>query len=621
MTQRLVTKDFSLEDQRQEINQLAADQATFYNNDTDVIGPNTSISTSGTATFGTSPSSVHINSAGDAWVENAFYVGDISSPTISLSANGTASFGSGNHVLNADGTATFAGTIQSGGNPNSGTAAGTSINEYGTVRACQTSGSSTVFEGYTKDTTAATFTITAAGAGTFDGTVQAAIARVKDPNSDNPNEYIVATPDGTLNAVDNSGNSRWGITTAGAATFSDTVQSGGYPFQGTANGSALMSGSGCLASYETAASFLWRGYTTGTSTPTSSITAGGFAEFKQTVKTTPDVGGTGQEVGFRADYSDPASHTTYIGVRMSSVNYSYVHYDGSAKTSSITLDGDAMFAGRINVGSGTLGNIGLAAYNDSTTASQPTLYAENDQTSGNLFLGYGGGAEKVKITGNGAATFKGVVVADRSTSGDGCFQAALNGTVKAAITSAGAATFTSATVNGDVNIGDPTPNWASRLDVTGGTNQSAITAATTSDTYKCFVGLNSSGSDVFTVTGQGHVTTYGTTTVKKRAVGEITALTDASTVAVDMSLASNYSVTLAGNRTLGQPTNQVAGQSGSIFVTQDGTGSRTLAYHADWKWAGGSAPTLSTAANAVDRIDYIVAASNKIHAVASLAVA
>ena len=103
--------------------------------------------------------------------------------------------------------------------------------------------------------------------------------------------------------------------------------------------------------------------------------------------------------------------------------------------------------------------------------------------------------------------------------------------------------------------------------------------------------------------------------------GAISGLTDASTIAVPFAVGNNFSVTLAGNRTLGQPSDQVAGQSGSIFVTQDGTGSRTLAYHADRKWAGGSAPTLSTAANAVDRIDYIIAAANKVHAVASLAVA
>jgi len=103
--------------------------------------------------------------------------------------------------------------------------------------------------------------------------------------------------------------------------------------------------------------------------------------------------------------------------------------------------------------------------------------------------------------------------------------------------------------------------------------------------------------------------------------GTITALTDAATIAVDFDSSNNFSVTLGGNRTLGQPSNQTAGQSGSIFITQDGTGSRTLAYHADWKWAGGTAPTLTTTAAAVDRIDYTVAAANTIHAVATLAVA
>jgi hypothetical protein len=59
----------------------------------------------------------------------------------------------------------------------------------------------------------------------------------------------------------------------------------------------------------------------------------------------------------------------------------------------------------------------------------------------------------------------------------------------------------------------------------------------------------------------------------------------------------------------------VAGQSGSIFIVQDGTGSRTLAYGSYWDFAGGTAPTLTTTANAVDRIDYVVRSSTSIHAV------
>ena len=62
-------------------------------------------------------------------------------------------------------------------------------------------------------------------------------------------------------------------------------------------------------------------------------------------------------------------------------------------------------------------------------------------------------------------------------------------------------------------------------------------------------------------------------------------------------------------------TNTTAGQSGSIFVSQDGTGSRTLAYGTNWDFAGGTAPTLSTAASAIDRIDYVVRTATSIHAV------
>lgn len=97
--------------------------------------------------------------------------------------------------------------------------------------------------------------------------------------------------------------------------------------------------------------------------------------------------------------------------------------------------------------------------------------------------------------------------------------------------------------------------------------------------------------------------------------GTITALTDGATITPDFSVTNNYSVTLGGNRTLANPTNITAGQSGSIFVSQDGTGSRTLAYGTNWDFAGGTAPTLSTTASAVDRLDYVVRTATSIHAV------
>jgi hypothetical protein len=88
------------------------------------------------------------------------------------------------------------------------------------------------------------------------------------------------------------------------------------------------------------------------------------------------------------------------------------------------------------------------------------------------------------------------------------------------------------------------------------------------------------------------------------AAGTITALTDAATVAIDFSDSNNFSLTLGGNRTLGNPSNVVAGQSGFIAVTQDGTGGRTLAYSSNWSFAAGSAPTLTVGVGKTDVLAY-----------------
>ena len=100
--------------------------------------------------------------------------------------------------------------------------------------------------------------------------------------------------------------------------------------------------------------------------------------------------------------------------------------------------------------------------------------------------------------------------------------------------------------------------------------------------------------------------------------GEITALSDGATITIDMADSNNFSVTLGGNRTFANPSNDTAGQSGSIFITQDGTGSRTASWGTDWDFAGGTAPTLTTTAGAVDRVDYVIKDATNIHAVATL---
>ena len=112
-----------------------------------------------------------------------------------------------------------------------------------------------------------------------------------------------------------------------------------------------------------------------------------------------------------------------------------------------------------------------------------------------------------------------------------------------------------------------------------------------------------------TVAGVGTVQSF-----TKAQRGAVVALTDGATITPDFSLGNNFSVTLGGNRTLANPTNLTAGQHGVIVITQDGTGSRTLAYGSNFKFPNGTAPTLTTTASAVDVLAYYCESASRITA-------
>jgi hypothetical protein len=85
------------------------------------------------------------------------------------------------------------------------------------------------------------------------------------------------------------------------------------------------------------------------------------------------------------------------------------------------------------------------------------------------------------------------------------------------------------------------------------------------------------------------------------------ALTSGSTITPVFSASNNFAVTLGTNAMLANPSSGiVAGTTYHFIVAQDGTGSRTLAYGSNYKWPGGTAPTLSTAAGAIDMISCYV---------------
>lgn len=89
-------------------------------------------------------------------------------------------------------------------------------------------------------------------------------------------------------------------------------------------------------------------------------------------------------------------------------------------------------------------------------------------------------------------------------------------------------------------------------------------------------------------------------------------LTDASTIALDMSTFINAKVTITDNRTLGNPTNKKVGQSGILEVWQDVSGGHALAFDSDFVFAGGEAPDLEASAEGRDVFSYAVLSDGKV---------
>jgi len=130
--------------------------------------------------------------------------------------------------------------------------------------------------------------------------------------------------------------------------------------------------------------------------------------------------------------------------------------------------------------------------------------------------------------------------------------------------------------------------------------------------------INGGANELYHSAVKKFETASGGVSLTGGAAANVTALSDGATITIDMATACHHSVTLGGNRTFAAPSNQVVGQSGSIFITQDGTGSRTASFNSAFKFVGGTAPTLTTGAGLTDRIDYIIFSSNVIHCAVSL---
>ena len=107
------------------------------------------------------------------------------------------------------------------------------------------------------------------------------------------------------------------------------------------------------------------------------------------------------------------------------------------------------------------------------------------------------------------------------------------------------------------------------------------------------------------------------TAAQRGTISAIAVAAGDTTKTLDFATANNFQLTLAntGSCELSNPDSLTAGQSGSIFIVQSSAGGHLFSYGTYFDFAGGTAPTLSTAADAVDRIDYLVRSTTSIHCV------
>lgn len=237
----------------------------------------------------------------------------------------------------------------------------------------------------------------------------------------------------------------------------------------------------------------------------------------------------------------------------------------------------------------------------------------------------GFGYQQQNITGGGPISF-----ADCATSGsNSCvnkLQFNVTSTLATASTNTTPNPFMAVDTSQNIAFGPgaTTPNQYEGIDFHTVTSTMGLPSGTLAQRPPC-QGSNA-GSIRFDITtgnvefcaGNAIWTTFGTGTVSLGTPNQFTAGQSVTPVTVtptssvnytpNFALSNDFIVTLTSSCpcTLVNPANIVAGQSGMIFVYQSGSGSNTIGtYGGFYKFSGGTPPTLSTGANALDVFSYV----------------
>ena len=277
-----------------------------------------------------------------------------------------------------------------------------------------------------------------------------------------------------------------------------------------------------------------------------------------------------------------ASNTTAIG----NINTSI-----SANTTSITAISASINSLNTNVASHTLSltaNIVSIGNLNTSVTSNITNTASNTTAIGNLNTSMAANTTNI-------ATNTSAIAAEATTA-----RAA-----ELTLTNNVASNTASITAN-KTSINNLNTNVVSNISSINSLN-TTIAAATNSNTANTIVKRDASGN--FSA-GTINATTINTPIYASSPQ----VLTDGATISWNPTLGLNASVTLAGNRTLSFFSTPVAGSYGTLVVTQDGTGGRTLTLPSTSNLVLGSSATttiaLSTAANAKDILNFYYDGTN-----------
>jgi len=142
-----------------------------------------------------------------------------------------------------------------------------------------------------------------------------------------------------------------------------------------------------------------------------------------------------------------------------------------------------------------------------------------------------------------------------------------------------------------------------------------LTNKTIPDDEKLFFGTGNDGYIEYDENGDDRLKIGGTNIeFEKAVIGKTdTDTSNTGSVTLDFATNQNFVLTLTGAVTLSNPTTELVGQTGFIVFIQDGTGGRAVSLDTQYKTVGGvNTLTLSSAANAIDIVPYVVSAADTI---------